>query len=97
MPSTYREFKGVTKEPITGKTVATYEIAHNNDTTTVRQDLLLTKFGDTWKANMLFDDIDSCDTATEAAHKLADWMERLALALREGNNFDSVNLNNLRT
>lgn len=43
---------------------------------------------------MPMDDFPAQTTVTAAAWKLADWMERMAAAIREAT-FDEINLNNL--
>lgn len=77
-----------------GKVEVRFVIGHNNGTTTVEQELLLINDGSGWMAQMIMDDFPRQKTITAAAWKLADWMERLAIAIKD-NTFDQINLNNL--
>lgn len=78
----------------TGKVEAVFTVGHDNSTHTVTQDLILTNSGSGWSAQMPMLDFREQKTITAAAYKLADWMEKMAVAIRE-NTFDSINLNNL--
>lgn len=73
---------------------AEYSVEQNNGTTSVEQkmtltcdnvDILSTNFnGQLWNAEIAFDDFPPQKTPEAAAHKLADWLERLAAAIRCG-------------
>lgn len=78
----------------TGKVEAIFTVGHDNSKATVDQDLILTNSGAGWTAQMPILDFPEQKTATEAAHKLAEWMEKLAAAIRAGN-FNEINLNKL--
>lgn len=78
------------KEFSKGKDIQTflYSIEHNNGETSVEQSLKISSvdglFNPTWVANLALDDFPPQDTPLEAAHKMADWLERLAAAIRIG-------------
>ena len=73
---------------------AEYSVEHNNGTTTVEQKMSLTYDnvnalsthynGQVWNAEIAFDGFPAQKTPEAAAHKLADWLERLAGAIRCG-------------
>ena len=67
-----------------GKVTARFRIYHDNDSTVVEQDLVLTGHPEGWGAEMRMDDFPLQKTAGDAVLKLADWMERLAVTLRAG-------------
>jgi len=70
---------------------ATFRMSHNNGTTTLEQELILDRAEKGWTAEMDMSDFSPQLTATRAAHKLADWMERMAIAIRSSE-FDKVEL-----
>jgi len=65
-----------------------YSVEHNNGATSVEQSLKISSidgvFNPTWVASLALDDFPPQDTPLEAAHKMADWLERLASAIRVG-------------
>ena len=73
---------------------AEYSVEQNNGSTSVEQkmtltcdnvDVLSTHFnGQLWNAEIAFDDFPAQKTPEAAAHKLADWLERLAAGIRAG-------------
>lgn len=73
---------------------ARFNVAHNNGQTTVDQDLVLRRYGDGWSAEMSMEGFPEQKTATEAAHKLAEWFDRLAATIKRSE-FDIIDLNNL--
>jgi hypothetical protein len=78
----------------TGKVEAVFTVGHDNSTRTVTQDLILTNSDSGWSAQMPMQDFPKQKTTTAAAWKLAEWMEKMALAIKD-NTFDSINLNDL--
>lgn len=73
-----------------GSILVEYSVEHNNGSTSVEQKMMLESFNSygskpQWKARIAFDSFPIQDTAYDAAHKLADWMDRLADAIRCGN------------
>ena len=78
-----------------GKTVtAIFDVGHNNGTTTLKQELILTQVHDGWVASMDMSDIPPSKTITASAWQLAEWMERMAEAIK-ANTFDQININSL--
>ena len=73
-------------------TTVTFSIKHNNNSTTLDQDLILKKSADGWTAYMEMVDFPPQKTITESAHKLAEWFERMACEIR-AHEYDSLNLN----
>jgi hypothetical protein len=73
---------------------AIFTVGHDNSTHTVTQDIVLTLSDSGWSAEMPMLDFPKQKTITAAAWKLADWMEKMAIAIK-ANEFDSINLNNL--
>jgi len=65
-----------------------YAVEQNNGTTSVEQDLTIKAVdglrGCKWVASIAMDDFPPQESAHDAAHKLADWLERLASAIRIG-------------
>lgn len=77
-----------------GKIEARFIIGHCNGATTVEQELVLESGGFGWLAQMSMNDFPRQKSVTAAAWKLADWMERMAAAIRE-HEFDQININSL--
>lgn len=73
---------------------ATYLVCSDNGSTTLSQPLTLRWDREGWVATMPMNDLPPQMTSTSAAWKLADWMERMAQAIK-GREFDQINLNNL--
>ena len=73
---------------------AKFHIRHEGEVLVVEQTLTLKRTHNEWIAEMPMDDFPPQKTATEAAIKLADWMEKMAVAIR-GATFDTINLNEL--
>lgn len=71
-----------------GVNTYTYSVEHNNGETSVEQKMTITSqdglFDPKWTATIEMLDFPLLDTPEQAAHKLADWMERLAAAIRVG-------------
>ena len=69
-----------------------YAVEHNNGSTSVEQVLTISSVDglrdQTWKAEIKLDDFPPQKTPAEAANKLADWLERLAAAMRKGEYID---------
>jgi hypothetical protein len=63
--------------------IAQHEISHNNEKTTLEQKLQLKFDGKNWSAHMEFDGMPECKSPTDAAWKLAEWMERMAETIKE--------------
>lgn len=65
-----------------------YSVEHNNGQTSVEQKMTITSkeglIEPNWSASIELSDFPPQKTPEEAAHKLADWMERLAAAIRVG-------------
>lgn len=65
-----------------------YTVEHNNGSTSVKQVLTINSvdglFRSKWEAVIELDDFPPQETPEAAAHKLADWLERLASAIRIG-------------
>ena len=77
---------------IRGKVEARYAVVFDNSETTLEQELVLTHDGDGWVASMNMDDFPAQRTVTASAWKLAEWMEKMAKAIKD-NTFDGINLN----
>jgi hypothetical protein len=77
-----------------GKVEVRFVIGHDNGRTTLEQELILTNDGSGWMAQMVMNDFPREKTITASAWKLADWMERMAIAIKD-NTFDQINLNGL--
>lgn len=77
-----------------GDVKAVYIIKHDNGTTTLEQELHLHRSYHGWKAEIKMDDMTHSKTVTAAAWKTADWLERLAKAIKSGT-YDQINLNGL--
>lgn len=73
-------------------TTVTFNIRHNNSDTTLDQDLILKKSADGWMAYMEMVDFPHQKTITESAHKLAEWFERMAQAIKT-HEYDALDLN----
>ena len=65
-----------------------YSIEHNNGSTSVEQLLTISSVDglihSDWVAEIVFDDFPPQKTPEDAALKMADWLERLAAAMRAG-------------
>lgn len=65
-----------------------YMIAQNNGSTSVERLLTISSVGGLydpkWVANLVLDDFPPQETPKNAALKMADWLERLAAAMRAG-------------
>lgn len=65
-----------------------YSVEHNNGNTSVEQEMTIKSqdglFEPVWSASIEMSDFPTQDTPEKAAHKLAEWMERLAAAIRVG-------------
>ncbi|MFZ2452624.1 MAG: hypothetical protein WAW36_19115 [Methylovulum miyakonense] len=77
-----------------GNVVAIFSAAHSDGVITVEQDLVLKQIDSKWIAEMPMLDFPPQKTITDAAWKLADWMEKMAAAIK-ASTFDEINLNNL--
>ena len=68
--------------------VAEYSIEQNNGTTSVEQKMQIEGqvgfITENWTATIALDDFPPQKTPEAAAHKLADWLERLAAGIRAG-------------
>lgn len=68
--------------------VAEYSIEQNNGQTSVEQKMTLEGqvgfISEQWTATIALDDFPPFKTPAGAAHKLADWLERLAAGIRAG-------------
>jgi len=73
---------------------AVFVVMHDNATTTLDQELHLTRTYEGWKAEIKMDDMPHSKTVTAAAWKTAEWLERLAKAIKSGT-YDQINLNGL--
>lgn len=61
-----------------------YIVSHDNGSTTVSQRMVLDQFSRGWKASMDMDDIPEMQSHRLAALKLADWLQRMAAAIKSG-------------
>ena len=65
-----------------------YSVEHNNGTTSLEQTLVIQGldhlFSPRWVASIKFDEFPPQQSPELAALKLAEWMERLAAAIRSG-------------
>ena len=65
-----------------------YLVEQNNGKTSVEQKMKISSvdglFDPRWVASIEFDDFPAQETTTNAVNKLADWLERLAGAIRTG-------------
>jgi len=59
-----------------------FKAIHESDETTLSQELVLVKDCGLWTAGIQMDDFPQMPTAGAAVEKLADWLERMALAIR---------------
>lgn len=87
----------VTNAKVWGKVTeikATFLIVHDDANRTIDHDLILTKTSKGWIAEMQMTDFPAQETITESAWKLAEWMEKMAIAIKSST-YDSVNLNGL--
>lgn len=68
--------------------VAEYAIEQNNGQTSVEQKMQIEGqvgfITESWTATIALDDFPTQKTPEAAAHKLADWLERLAAGIRAG-------------
>jgi hypothetical protein len=80
----------------TDRHVFEYLAEHNNGKTSVEQTLTITSadglFEPTWIATVALDDFPPQKTPEDAANKLADWLERLASAIKTGEYQPFVNI-----
>lgn len=69
-----------------------YSVEHNNGSTSIEQTMTLTASSGllktSWLASVALDDFPPQETPQKAAEKLADWLERLASAIRCGHFID---------
>ena len=77
-----------------GRVVAVFTVGSDNQKSTLDQDLTLTQTEKGWTAEMPMLDFPPQKTSTAAAWKLAEWMERMAQAIKD-REFDQINLNGL--
>lgn len=77
-----------------GDVSAVYMVQHNNGETTLEQELHLSRTYHGWIAEIKMDDMPHQETVTAAAWKTAEWLERLAKAIKSGT-YDQINLNGL--
>jgi len=82
---------------------ATFSAKHNNGTTSVNFPIALTKYEHAgWKAELVINVKDdkefaSQPTAGEAAAKLAEYLERMAIAIKENPDaFDNIDINAIK-
>jgi hypothetical protein len=65
-----------------------YSVKHNNGKTTVEQPLTISSvdklINPKWVASISIDDFPPQDSPQEAAMKLATWLERLAISIKNG-------------
>lgn len=71
-----------------------YLVGSNNGKSTLTQPLTLHWDNNGWTASMPMHDFPPQKTVTAAAWKLADWMERMAKAIKS-RELDQINLNSL--
>ena len=67
----------------------TFSIAHNDNVTTVEQELVLRKTVEGWTARMEMVNFPNQSTITQSAHKLAEWFERMAQEIKS-HEYDSL-------
>lgn len=77
-----------------GDVKAAFIVQHNNGKTTLEQDLHLSRTYHGWKAEIKMDGMPHSKTCTAAAWKTAEWLERLAKAIKSSA-YDQINLNGL--
>jgi len=69
-----------------------YMVEQNNGKTSVEQKMTIYSvdglFDPKWVASIELDEFPAQETTTNAANKLADWLERLASAIRTGDYLD---------
>lgn len=69
-----------------------YSVEQNNGSTSVEQDLVITGkkelFEQKWSAELSLSDFPEQNTPENAALKMAEWLERLAKAIRNGKYID---------
>lgn len=78
-----------------GKLTVIFNIAHNDLTTTVDQDLILKRTSTGWVADMRMEEFPEQKTSTEAALKLGEWLERLGAEIKK-HTFDEINLEGIK-
>ena len=67
-----------------GNECAEFQVMHSNGVTTLEQKLYIEKQFGKWTASIAFDDFPEQESGEDAALKLAEWMDRLAKAIRVG-------------
>lgn len=77
-----------------GNVEVIFKVSSNDTRITLEQELILTKSQDGWTAKMPMDKFPPQETATDSALKLADWMEKMAAAIKD-HDFDLIDLNKL--
>lgn len=70
----------------------TFKVIANDEKTTLDQDLVLTRNHEGWFAAMEMKGFPPQETPAQAAEKLADWFQRMAIAMRSGR-YDAIDLN----
>jgi hypothetical protein len=75
-----------------GAITAKFVVGHDNSSATVDQMLILKRDREGWTAEMPMDGFPPQKTANDAALKLADWMERMAVAIKHGT-YDEIYIN----
>lgn len=73
--------------------IITYDVFHNNGTSTVDQKLTIENINGKWTAKIALEKFPPQETAKDAAHKLGDWLVRLGQAINDENKeFESIEL-----
>lgn len=68
------------------KVTYVYDLIHSNITTSLQQSLKIEQVigSDQWRANITLTDFPEQPSQSEAALKMADWLERLAKTIKAG-------------
>lgn len=92
LKSVKKDLKGVVPANMGAEVV--YNVSHNDLKVTVEQDLILRRDPEGWAAEMPMDGFPKQVSAKDAALKLAEWMEKMAEAIRSGE-YENIDLRNL--
>ncbi len=78
----------------TGDVQVEFLIGHNDQKITLEQTLILRSSNGKWAADMPMKDFPKQNSADDAANKLADWFEKMAVSIRAGQ-YNQVDLNKI--
>jgi len=77
-----------------GALTCTYELSHNDMKVIMDQGLKLERTNGQWTAEPIITDFPNMPTSHDAAQKLADWMEKMAVTIR-AHDFSKINFDEL--